>query len=104
MNVDLRITSLQSFNYKLIENYVYVDLNDACGFSTFRMAIVIKEVNNDAFKNIIERYLEDNLIYIEKVEFCEDNNELKYVLGGDIEDIKSFRSKIKSKNVFIKIR
>lgn len=102
MYVDLSITSVQSINYKLIEDSVYVDLNDTSGFSNYRMAVLIKEEDNDFFKKNIEIQFEDNLIYIEKSFFCKENNELKYILGGDLEDLRSFKSKILSRNIFIK--
>ena len=49
MNMDLSITSIQFSNYKLIEDNVYVDLNDTSGFSNYRMAVLIKEIKDDFF-------------------------------------------------------
>lgn len=101
--MNLSITELNSFNYKLIEDDIYVDLNDESGFSTYRMGLLIKIPNNEVSKSLIDKELEDHLIYVEKVLVCEEHNELKYILGGDLEDIRSFKPIIKSKNVFIKL-
>lgn len=100
--MNLSITGLNFNNYKLVEDDVYLDLNDASGFSTYRMGILIENYTNIVSKKLIDKQLEDYLIYIEKTIICECNNELKYVLGGDLEDIRLFKTIIKSKNVFIK--
>lgn len=102
MNVDLRITNLKSFNYKLIEDNVYVDLNDTSGFSNYRMAVLIKEIEDDFLKKKIEGQIEDYLVYIEKSFVCKESNKLKYILGGDLEDLKNFKSRIKSRKISFK--
>ena len=53
--MNLSITELNSINYKIIENDVYLDLNDASGFSTYRMCLLIKNYNN--LHSIIEKLL-----------------------------------------------
>ncbi|MFD0963271.1 hypothetical protein [Pseudofulvibacter geojedonensis] len=102
MNIDLSITTLHSLNYKLVKENVYVDLNDTSGFSNYRVAVIIKKEPDNFCKKKIERRFENNFLHIEKVEFCNKNKELKYVLGGDLEDIISFKSRISSRNIFIK--
>lgn len=101
MNVNLSITELKSFNYRLIEDDVYVDLNDTSGFSIYRIAVLIKKTNSDFSRSIIEKQFEEDFIYIEQLFVSEENNVLKYILGGDIEDIRSFKSRILSRNIFI---
>ena len=49
----------------------------------------------------MERQLEDYLVYIEKSFFCKESHKLTYILGGDLEDLQHFKSRIISKNIFI---
>ena len=89
------VITLDSINntlgYKLIEDNIYADLNDCSGFSTYRMAVSIC-LNGGMTPLSVERQLEDLLVFIDKKQIGKKCDEVSYILGGDLEDLRNFAS------------
>lgn len=90
----------EAYNYRLIEKDIYLDLNDTCGFSMYRMMITV-HYQDDLLQDQIERKIEDVLVYIEKKQTCHHRKLVHYILGGDLEDLKDFKNKIQQSNILL---
>jgi uncharacterized protein (UPF0216 family) len=79
-------------NYQLIEEGIYNNLNDIDRFSRYRIAIVLKIEKEKSSQQTIDEVLESYFVHIEETLGFEENNMQKYILGGELEDLKKFRA------------
>ena len=93
-------TLKNAVNYKLIEQHIYADLNDCSGFSTYRVAVSIS-LNEGITSFTIESQLEELLIFIDKKQQGKKCDEMCYILGGDLEDLRSFTSNFINDECFV---
>jgi len=77
-------------NYQYIEDGIYNDLNDIDGFSTYRIAVVIKFGKGEKSQQALEKQLESYFVHIEEMVGFEENDTQKYILGGELEDLQKF--------------
>ncbi|WP_420574346.1 hypothetical protein [Kordia sp.] len=77
-------------NYQCVEDKIYNDLNDIDGFSTYRIAIAIKNTQETICPKKIDKQLESYFVYIEEDLGLTETTNQKFILGGELEDLQKF--------------
>jgi len=81
--------------YKLVEENVYLDLNDGDGFFMYRIGISVDHTGKKVSIQELEQLVEPHFLYIEKELRLHIDSIQYYILGGELEDIQKFKSMIK---------
>ena len=79
-------------NYGRIEEGIYNDLKDDGGFSTHRIAMSMELENGDGSQYPLEDILDKYYVHIEEFLESKDENNPKYIFGGELNSIQNFKS------------
>jgi hypothetical protein len=79
-------------NYQLIEEGIYNELKDDSGFATHRIAIAMELEEGDDSQYPLEDILDKYLVHVEEFLDSDDDQNLNYIIGGDLDDIQNFKS------------
>jgi hypothetical protein len=79
-------------NFQLVEEGIYNDLNDDGGFATYRIAMAMDLENEEDSQYPLEDILDEYLVHVEEFLNNDENNSLKCVFGGELDDVQNFKS------------
>jgi hypothetical protein len=93
---NIRIIELEKLkdtsNFQLVEENIYNDLNDDGGFATYRIAIAMDLEDGEDTQYPLEDILDKYLVHVEEFLTNEENNSLKYIFGGELDDVQNLKS------------
>lgn len=93
---NFRIIELQKLkdasHFELIEENIYNDLTDDGGFATYRIAMAADLEDGDDTQYPLEDILDKYLVHIAEFLESDDKSTLKYIFGGELDDIQNFKS------------
>jgi hypothetical protein len=71
---------------------IYKDLTDDGGFATYRIAMAMDlEAGEDTQYRLVD-ILDEYLVHVEEFLNNDGNNSLKYIFGGELDDVQNFKS------------
>src|SRR6185312_9138710 len=79
-------------NYQFIEDGIYNELKKDDGFATHRIAITMELEDGEDSQYPLEDILDKYLAHIEEILDSDDDKTLKYILGGDLDNIQKLKS------------
>ena len=79
-------------HFQLIEEGIYNDLNDDGGFATYRIAMAMDLEEGEDTQFPLEDILDNYYVHVEEFLTDEENNSLKYLFGGELDDVRNFKS------------
>jgi hypothetical protein len=83
-----------STRYELIEDHIYNDLKDDGGFSTHRIAMTMELEDGENNQYPLEDLLDKYYVHVEEFLESQNENEPRYIFGGELDDIQKFKSLI----------
>src|SRR5680860_382494 len=84
-------------NFQFVEEGIYNDLNDDGGFATYRIAMAADLEDGEDTQYPLEDILDEYLVHVEEFLNNDENNSLKYIFGGELDDVQNFKSIIGKK-------
>lgn len=93
---NFRIIELEKLNdvsnFQQVEEGIYNDLKDKGGFATYRIAMSMDLEDGEDTQYPLEDILDKYLVHVEEFLTNEENNSLKYIFGGELDNVQSLKS------------
>lgn len=79
-------------NFEWVEDAIYADLNDDGGFATYRIAMAMDLEDGEDSQYPLEDILDEYLLHVEEFIDTDEENSVKCIFGGELDDVQNFKS------------